>query len=69
MRPERRPRDLEIPVVQAEGRGGPPRNALKVRDDGWTGPLTHGLGRMGSKAPAGISGCMSHFKVADVGVN
>jgi hypothetical protein len=27
-----------------------------VRDDGGTGPLTSGSGRMGSKAPAGISG-------------
>src|SRR5713101_2775355 len=52
MRPEGRPRDLEIQVV---------------RDDGRTGPLTHGSGRMGSKDPAGISGCMSYLKVADVG--
>ena len=32
------------------GRGG---------SDGGTGPLTHGSGRMGSKDPAGISGCMA----------
>ena len=29
-----------------------------MRDDGRTGPLTPGSGRMGSKDPAGISGCM-----------
>ena len=59
MRPEGRPRDLEIQVARAEGRGGPARSALKVRDDDGTGPLTHGSGRLGSKDPAGISGCMS----------
>jgi len=67
MRPECRPRDLEIQVARAEGRGGLTGSALYVRDDGRTGPLTHGSGRMGSKDPAGISGCMSHLKVADVG--
>jgi hypothetical protein len=30
-----------------------------MRDDGGTGPLTSGSGRMGSKDPVGISGCMS----------
>jgi hypothetical protein len=59
MWPEGRPRDLEIQVVRAEGRGGPARSALQVRDDDGTGPLTRGSGRMGSKDPAGISGCMS----------
>jgi hypothetical protein len=39
-----------------------------VRDDAMTGPLTPGSGRMGSKAPAGISGRNSSI-VADVGVN
>ena len=48
-------------VVRAEGRGGPTRNALKVRDDGGTGPLTHGSGRMGPKDPAGISGFISQL--------
>ena len=67
MRPEGRPRDLEIQVVRDEGRGGLARSALEVRDDDRTGPLTHGSGRMGSKDPAGISGSMSHLKVADVG--
>jgi hypothetical protein len=59
MRPEGRPEDLEIQVVRAEGRGGPARRALQVRNDDGTGPLTHGSGRMGSKDPAGISGCMA----------
>ena len=54
-----RPRDLEIQVVRAEGRGGPARSALQVRDDDGTGPLTRGSGRMGSKDPAGISGFTS----------
>jgi glycine hydroxymethyltransferase len=30
-----------------------------MRDDGGTGPLTHGSGRMGAKDPAGISGSTS----------
>jgi hypothetical protein len=30
-----------------------------MRDDGGTGPLTHVSGRMGSKDPVVISGCMS----------
>jgi hypothetical protein len=64
MRAEGRPRDLEIQVVRAEGRGGPPRSALQVRDDGGTGPLTHGSGRMGSKDPVGISACMSLLRLA-----
>jgi hypothetical protein len=68
MRPEGRPRDLEIQVVRAEGRGGLARSALQVRDNDRPGPLTHGSGRMGSKDPAGISGCMSRTKVADVGL-
>jgi hypothetical protein len=54
-----RPRDLEIQVVRAAGMGGPARSALKVRDDGGTGPITFGSGRMGSKDPVGISGRMS----------
>jgi hypothetical protein len=53
------PRDLEIQVVRAEGRGGPTRSALNVRDDDGPGPLTPGSGRLGSKDPAGISGGMS----------
>ena len=65
MRPEGRPRDLEIQVVRAEGRGGPARSALQVRDDDGTGPLTRGSGRMGSKDPAGISGCMSGLGTSD----
>ena len=56
---EGQPRDLEIQVARAEGRGGPTRSAPYVRDDGGPGPLTTGSGRMGSKAPAGISGGMS----------
>src|SRR5450759_5420557 len=56
VRPEGRPRDLEIQVVRAAGKGGPARNALKVRDDDGTGPITSGSGRMGSKDPVGISG-------------
>jgi hypothetical protein len=64
MRPEGQPRDLEIQMVRAEGRGGPARSALQVRDDDGTGPLTPGSGRMGSKDPAGISGCMSSSRVA-----
>jgi len=59
MLPVGRPKDLEIQVVRAEGRGGPARSALKVRDDDGTGPLTRGSGRMGSKDSAGISGCMA----------
>src|ERR1035437_7369557 len=67
MLPEGRSRDLEIHVVRAEGRGGPPRSAIPAgsprrgrggSDDG-TGPLTPGSGLMGSKDRAGISGCMS----------
>jgi hypothetical protein len=56
---EGRPRDLEIQVARAEGRGGPTRSVLDVRDDGGAGPLTPGSGRMGSKDPAGISAGMS----------
>ena len=59
MPPEGRPRDLEIQVARAEGRGGPPRSALDVRDDDGPGPLTHGSGRLGSKDPVGSSGGMS----------
>jgi hypothetical protein len=59
MRPECRPRDLEIQVARAAGMGGPPRSALIVREDGGTGPITSGSGRMGSKDPVAISGCMS----------
>ncbi len=65
MRPEGRPRDLEIQVARAEGRGGPARSALEVRDDDGTGPLTHGSGRMGSKDPAGISGRMAKARLRD----
>jgi hypothetical protein len=50
------PRDLEIQVVRAEGRGATARSAPYVRDDGGPGPLTPGSGRLGSKDPAGISG-------------
>jgi glycine hydroxymethyltransferase len=32
-----------------------------MRDDGGPGPLTHGSGRMGSKAPVGISGPISQI--------
>jgi len=60
-RPVGRPEDLEIQVVRAEGRGGPSRSALQVRDDGGSGPLTHGSGRMGSKDPVGIAGCMAQL--------
>jgi hypothetical protein len=49
-----RPRDLEIQVARAGGGGGPARNALQVRDDDGSGPLTTGSGCMGSKDPAGI---------------
>jgi hypothetical protein len=59
MWPVARPRDLEIQVVRAEGGGGPTRSALKVRDDGGTGPPTRGSGRMGSKDPVGIAGRIS----------
>ena len=59
MRPECRPRDLEIQVVRAAGMGGPARSALKVRNDEGTGSITFGSGRMGSKDPVVISGCMS----------
>jgi len=31
-----------------------------MRDDGGTGPLTHVSGRMGSKDPAVIFGCMAY---------
>jgi hypothetical protein len=68
MRPECRPRDLEIQVVRAAGRGGRARSALKVRDNGRTGPLTSGSGRLGSKDPVVISGCMAyHCKRGRVG--
>ena len=72
MRPEGRPRDLEIqgslPWLRhgdPSGRGGPARSALQVRDDDGTGPLTPGSGRMGSKDPAGISGSMSGLGTSD----
>jgi len=50
------PRDLEIQAAQAEGRGGATRSAFEMRDDGAPGPLTHGMGRMGSKDRAGLAG-------------
>jgi hypothetical protein len=46
-------------VVRAEGRGGPARRALKVRNDDGTCLLTHGSGRMGAKDPAIIARLVS----------
>ena len=34
-----------------------------MRDDGGTGPVTHGSGRMGAKDPVGIPGATTQLRV------
>ena len=38
-----------------------------MRDDGGTGPLTRGSGRMGSKDPVVTSGCMAYITLSRQG--
>src|SRR5450759_4855237 len=78
MRPECRPRDLEIqgslPWLRhggPRGRGGATRSAtfgvpaplVRGGSDGGTGPLTRRSGRMGSKDPVVTSGCMAYHSI------
>src|SRR4051794_10993628 len=55
MRREAGSRDLEIPMVRAEGTVGRMRSGLSMRDEVGPGPVRHGSGRMRSRDRAVLS--------------